>query len=385
MTEQKEQIGPPPSLEQLHAELQRVGRAIGRVEVTKQIVGTVAFISHPEWDLTKLSGRERISMAIKVGGIREKIVEQTLPRLFTHQEKIERELNEAEENPSKSLIVVAVRERSVVVPQEAVSGALNIFEHVPEKDLIRWAEREHLKPSQCAQEAMTLALLAHSLQSGAVRPIEPLSIVKTPPSQKPIIAQERIRQLLAPLAFIRTEKDKKRFEYDWARGIRELIDWLGGKEYLNKAINRLSEVEEALFWNVSSDLLAEDLDCGDLDTCDELCFARHIRNITSHRSVDEKYQDLEKLIKVAWERDEYGDLDSHQVIDLLINPEKPWRHQAIFEELKTAAETQGCRDILMSFFSQHPVSSRFAKMIEADLRLPQIYSAEEIEFDQEVD
>jgi len=86
MTKEQE----PQSLKELQEKRTKIDRALAKIEVVSQTIGTSTF--NRRFDLSRLSGEEFLEAAVKVGRVQEALKEKARPTLIARKEEVEREI-----------------------------------------------------------------------------------------------------------------------------------------------------------------------------------------------------------------------------------------------------------------------------------------------------
>lgn len=200
-----------------------------------------------------------------------------------------------------------------------------------------------------APEVLAFARYALELRSGQVIPVSPISLLGVPEGEKPKLAQERVRQLLSPLAIESKPRGYRMFFY---KGIRELQDFLGAgsRTKLVLAVEGLSDVERELLFMVAPVSLLQDLGYLDLETCKPIRLAQYIRNAAFERSIGRRDDILEMLVVSAVERADQQEINLAEVVDILCQLEEK---ELVFSRLVESAQWIEFRDQLSQFFNSH--------------------------------
>lgn len=265
-----------------------------------------------------------------------------------------------------NIAAIALRPSTEVAITPEVSLANRIIDLVPEEVARLWSETGQLSPEQYQTQAVELTNLVLRIKEGQEQPIQAINILSASSDQKPVIAQSAIKQALAQMILAVEHQPLSAYKYRWGRQIRELADWLGAnaKQSLIEAIETLPEVERALVFDVSSINLLKDLDFIDLEECDEFRFAAYLRGATFIRENDLRDDTVEEMIVTAIERDGEGNLDIASVIQLLSQIEYS---DLLFRKMLESAKFRRFRTELMTFFSRHPGTKRWAMETEESM------------------
>ena len=238
---------------------------------------------------------------------------------------------------------------------------VRILDLVPERQLTHWLGIERVAPEQYAREVTAFAQFSTDFLAGKIPVIGLAAVMNTPQQDKPAVAQQKIRQMLAPITSVTTAGSLRTYRRGFSITARRLESFLGyhSKDTLVQAIDGLALVERALFEESSSVQFLEDLDYLDLEDCNELRLAIHIRNAVFD-TLKTRDEIVERLIVTASERTNTS-LEPSIIMDLLLT--LPY-HRKVFQELMDAASVTDCQDQLAALFRSHPQTSRLAYLLE---------------------